>query len=287
VRTDALRDDTLTLADGRRLRWCEYGDPAGQPVVFCHGLPGSRLEHPPDSRPAAERGLRFIVPDRPGYGGTSPRPGRALGEEVADVRTLADELGLEAFDALGFSGGGPHAMAIAARLPERVRRLGLISSWAPFDRAGTEGMAEANRQLWALARADFEAFAETLEAAIAQAGDAYGLLVGGAPEEDRAIFEDEAVAAAYRADTEEAMRQGLAGMLEDAGAVIGSWPFAPEAIRRPARLWHGDRDANAPVTMGRWLARHLPRAELTEWTGTGHFGLFPHWEEILDGLTGR
>jgi pimeloyl-ACP methyl ester carboxylesterase len=286
VKPVPLHEDSLELPSLRQLSWCEYGAPDGQPVVHCHGLPGSRLEHPPHTRAAAERGLRFIVPDRPGYGGTSPRTDRVLGEETEDIRSLADHLGLNAFDVLGFSGGGPHALAVAARFPERVDRLGLVSSWAPFDRAGLDGMAEANRQLWELARRDFQAFAEALEGAIASAGSAYDLLVGGAPPEDQAIFQDEAVAAAYRANTDEAMRHGSAGMLEDAAAIIGPWAFELGAIRCPVRLWHGDRDANAPVAMGRWLESHLPRARLTEWPGTAHFGLFPNWETILDGLAG-
>ena len=279
-----LRDQVMELPDTRQLSWCEYGDPGGRPVVYCHGLPGSRLELSPHGGAAAEGGMRLLVPDRPGYGRSSPRPGRRLGEEAADVAVLADRLGLGAFDVLGFSGGGPHALAIAARLPDRVQRAGLISSLAPLDRAGTAGMAEANRQLWELARADPAAFTEAVEQAVAAAGSAYDLLVGGAPEEDRAIFADEALAGAYRRDLEEALRQGVAGMREDAGAVTADWPFAVGDLRCPVRLWHGDRDANAPIGMGRWLAEHLPRAELTEWPGAAHFAFFRHWGEVLDGL---
>jgi len=286
MRADALRDDAISLADGRRLSWCELGAPQGRAVVYCHGLPGSRLEHPPEPELAAGKGLRFIVPDRPGYGGASPLPGRSLVDPADDIRALADHLDLDTFDVVGFSGGGPHALAVAWRLPERVRQLGLISSLAPFDHAGTEGMAEANQQLWGLARTDFPAFAEALESGLEALGGAYELLVGGAPPEDRALFEDPDLAAIYRQSLEEGMRQGATGMLEDAAAVSGDWPFAPDAIRCPVRLWHGDRDANAPVAMGRWLAAHLPDAELTEWPGTAHFGIFPHWSEILDALSG-
>lgn len=281
-----MTDEALDLPAGRRLTWCEYGAPGGRAVVYCHGLPGSRREGPAHPAVASERSLRLIVPDRPGYGGTSPRPGRALGEEAEDVEALVDHLELGAFDVLGFSGGGPHALALAARLPDRVRNLGLVGSMAPFDRVGTEGMAEANRQLWGLARSDARAFGEALEGAIASAGSAYDLLVGGATEADREVFADEAIAAAYRRATEEAMRQGLAGMVEDAAAITAPWAFTAAQIHSPARLWHGERDTNVPVAMGRWLARELPRAELTEWPEEAHFGLFRRWEEVLDGLTG-
>lgn len=285
MRSDTQRAGELDLAGGRRLAWCEYGDPAGWPVVFCHGMPGSRLEQPPDSAPAMERGLRVLVPDRPGYGGTSPLPGRVLGEEVADLAALVDHLGLGRFDVLGFSGGGPHALAAAHALPERVRRLGLIGSLAPFDQAGTAGMAEANRQLWELARADFASFAAALEEAVATAGSVYDVLVGGAPPEDQAVFADAELAAAYRRDTEEGMAQGLTGMLEDAAALLAEWPFAVADVRAPARLWHGERDGNAPLGMGRWLAGRLPQAGLTEWPGAGHFAWLRRWDEVLEGLT--
>ncbi|MFA9459817.1 alpha/beta fold hydrolase [Thiohalorhabdus methylotrophus] len=284
MRADTLCDRTLHLPGGRRVAWREYGDPRGRPVVYCHGMPGSRLEPFPGDGVPADAGLRFIVPDRPGYGGTDPRAGRTLGEEAADVEALADRLDLETFDVLGFSGGGPHALALAQRFPRRVLSLTLVSSWAPFQRAGLEGMADANRQLWELAEADFPAFAHALGEAVSAMGGAYDLLVGGAPEADRAIFEDAAVAAAYRRSLEEAMRQGLDGMLEDAAALIAPWDFDVAEIRCPVRLWHGDGDVNAPVGMGRWLARHLPEAELTEWPGAAHFASFGRRMEILADL---
>ena len=281
---ESPRNEPLELEDGRRLRWREYGHPEGRPVLYCHGLPGSRLEHHPDSGMAARRGIRFIVPDRPGYGRTDPRSGRVLGEEAEDVTALADHLGLATFDVMGFSGGGPHALALAARLPDRVRRLQLISSLAPFDQVGTAGLAEGNRQLWDLARTDFPAFARVLEEAIEASGGAYGLLVGGALEPDREVFADQALASAYSRDLEEALRQGLAGMLEDAAAITAPWPFSVESIEVPAGIWHGEQDANASIAMGRWLAHRLPRAELTEWPGAAHFEIFRRWDETLEAL---
>ena len=280
---DPRRDESMELPGGRQLAWCEFGDPAGRPVLYCHGLPGSRLEPALMDAAAAQRGLRVIAVDRPGYGGTSPRPGRILGDEVDDFVALADRLDIEAFDTLGFSGGGPHALACAALAPHRVRRVGLVGSWAPFHLAGRDGMAEGFRQLWALAETDFPAFEEALEGAVAQAGSAYDLLLGGAPDSDRAILQAEHVADAYRRDTDEAMRQSFAGMFEDAHAVIAPWGFSIAAVDQPVGLWHGDADGNAPVGMGRWLARELPDATLTEWPGAAHFEALRRWDEVLDG----
>lgn len=275
--------DRMELGDGRQLGYRAFGAPSGRPLLYCHGMPGSRLEPHVFADTAAARGIRIIAVDRPGYGATSSLGPRTLGDEVGDIRALVDGLGLESFDVLGFSGGGPHAMAVAAALPDRVERLTLVSSWSPFDSAGLEGMNEDFRQLWALAQADFPAFRSTLSQALDEAGDAYSLLFSGAPEADRAILSEPFVNEAYRRNTREATRAGLEGMFEDAGAVMGQWPFHMDAIECPVHVWHGERDGNAPVAMGRWLAAHLPRAEWIEWPHAAHFEFFRRTDQVLAG----
>lgn len=285
--SDNQVERSLALSNGRRLHWCEYGSPTGRPLLYCHGLPGSRLELTTAAEPAADHGLRLIVPDRSGYGGTSSNPGRTLAGTADDVEALLDYLDIHQLDIMGFSGGGPHAMAIASRLGKRVGHLYLVSSWAPFDRAGKAGMAEANRQLWGLCAADFDAFAMALQGAIDSAGGAYELLLGGALDVDQRIFQDADLATQYRANTEAAMTQGLTGMLEDARAVIAPWPFQVEALPCSTRLWHGTSDANAPFAMGQWLAAHLPEADLTPWPQAGHFEMFRRWPELLATVAGN
>lgn len=277
-----LRDATLELADDRRLTWSEFGDPEGHPVVYCHGMPGSRHEPAVLDTAAATHGIRLIAPDRPGYGGSARRPGRPLGEETEDVRALADHLRIEQFDALGYSGGGPHALACAAWLPDRVRRIGLISSLAPFERVSTEAMFEGYRRLWAAAQSDLSLFETALREAIEQAGNPYQLLLSGASEPDRKILCEPTVADAYARALETAMRQGVDGMLEDAQALTGSWPFDPGDVACPCHVWHGDRDGNAPVEMGQWLAREIRGAVISVWEGAGHFEAFRRADEVLE-----
>lgn len=283
--THTTRDDSIHRADGRRVSWCEIGDPHGWPLVYFHGVPGSRFEVALFARAAAVRGMRLIAPDRPGYGMTSTLPARALGDEVDDIEVLVDTLELPRFDVLGFSGGGPHAMACAVSQPDRVRRAGLISSLAPFDRAGTAGMTDGFRQLWDLAAADLPAFETALEGAVAAAGGAYELLLGGAPAVDRAILQSDPVADRYRSCLTEATRQGLAGMSGDARALVSPWFFDVTDVPQPVSIWHGAGDANVPVDMGRWLARNLPDARLTEWTQAAHFEAFRRQDEVLDVYT--
>jgi pimeloyl-ACP methyl ester carboxylesterase len=277
----AFRDDVITLSDGRRLAWCEYGQPDGWPVLHCHGMPGSRLERPADLDALRRKGLRLIVPDRPGYGQSCPLPGRSLLDVADDVETLVDHLGLERIDVLGFSGGGPPALACACRMPYRVRQVALVSSQGPIDDTSLQDMGEASRQLWELARSDPDAFARTLLEAIDAAGDIYALFMNAAGAPDRGLLADPAVSELLRQNFHEGCRPGINGILEDAAGTIAPWSFALDQIRQPILLWHGDRDLNAPPQMGRSLAHALPRARLTEWRGAGHFEFWRRWEAIL------
>ncbi len=136
----------LRLPDGRRLGYAEFGAPRGRPVFFFHGFPGSRLEAELAATAAARWNLRIIAADRPGIGLSDRRPGRTLANWADDVRTLADSLGLERFAVLGISGGGPYAIACAARLADRLTAAGTIGGLAPLDRPGaTAGMSTLNR----------------------------------------------------------------------------------------------------------------------------------------------
>jgi len=271
----------MELGGGRQLAYREFGMPTGRPLLYCHGMPGSRLEPTVFEGSATARQIRVVAIDRPGYGATSPLGPRTLGDEVDDVHALVDGLGIDSFDVLGFSGGGPHAVAAAASLPDRVERLTLVSSWSPFEAVEMEGMNEGFRQLWTLAQTDFPAFRDTLSKALEEAGGAYDLLFDGAPETDRAILADTSVNEAYRQNLGEATRSGLDGMFEDAGAVIGKWPFRVDAIGCPVHVWHGERDGNAPVAMGRWLAENLANGRYTEWPEATHFAWFRRLDEVL------
>ena len=131
----------LITDDGRILAVEQWGDPTGIPVVYLHGTPMSRLARYPDDSLFHELGVRLITYDRPGFGGSTPRPGRRVVDAAADVATIAAALGLDRFAVFGVSGGVPHAMAVAARYPERVTRLGALASLAPRDAAGLDWTA--------------------------------------------------------------------------------------------------------------------------------------------------
>ena len=135
---------TLTLPDGRKLGFAEWGDPEGKPIFHFHGSSSSRLEHPYLEHHLV--GVRLVTIDRPGHGLSSFQPSRQLLDWPRDVDTLADHLGLGTFAVSGWSFGGPYAMACAFSFPERLTAVGLISSFAPYNRPGsTAGMASSVR----------------------------------------------------------------------------------------------------------------------------------------------
>ena len=128
----------LTLSDGRTLAYDEYGDPDGAPVIFNHGFSDSRLIRNPDEEHTRSLGVRVIAADQPGVGASSPQRGRQMVDWGRDIEELADALGLERFAVAGHSGGSPHALSIAYRLPERVTKVVLASPGLPPGRAGDE-----------------------------------------------------------------------------------------------------------------------------------------------------
>jgi len=138
---------TVRTPDGRTLAVEDCGDPAGRPVLVHMGTPNSRHLYGPNVRDAAERGLRLISCDRPGYGGSSPQPGRTVADCAGDVRMICAELGIDRLATWGISGGGPHVLACAALLPDLVTAAASLASLAPLDADGLDyfaGMGQDN-----------------------------------------------------------------------------------------------------------------------------------------------
>ena len=150
---------TVTANGGRTIAFTEWGDLDGFPVFILHGTPGSRFSRHYDESLYTQVGARIITYDRPGYGGSDRHRGRRVVDCVADVAAIADELGIERFAVAGGSGGGPHSLATAARLPERATRAACMVGPVPFDTPDFdwfEGMDPQNvtEIEWALAGED-------------------------------------------------------------------------------------------------------------------------------------
>jgi pimeloyl-ACP methyl ester carboxylesterase len=278
----------IKLSDRRALAYAEYGDPAGTPLFHFHGTPGSRLEPHPDSALVAALGVRVIVPDRPGYGLSDFQRGRKLLDWPRDVAHLADALGIDRFTVLGYSGGGPHAMACAYALPERVARAVLVSSPSPLDVPGVlEGMAPMNRQAfamdrrlpWPLLRLAYGMQGGSIRRAPERLLDALHKQV---PVVDQQVLDDPTFRAGFIEDVREAYRAGTRAHAWESRIMARNWGFHPRDIRVEVQLWQGEKDTLVPVAMGRYLARVIPSCRATVFPDDGHLSIYVnHWQQIL------
>jgi pimeloyl-ACP methyl ester carboxylesterase len=285
------QEQTIRLRDGRLLGYAEFGDPDGRPVIFCHGWGDSRLTRHPDDSRTAMLGVRLITIDRPGFGLSSFQPRRTLLDWPADVVQLADTLALERFALLGHSGGGPHALACAAAIPDRLTAVGVACGFAPMDRPGAlEGMSREMQQGVGLFRR-MPWMARPLFASLPaqyrrDPDKAFEQQFGhGLPASDRAVLARPDIHANMMAGAVEALRSGARGLAHEAPLFLGRpWGFSPEAIRAPVWLWYGDADSIVPLQMGQYLAQVIPHSQLTIYPGEGHMLHITHWDEILRTL---
>jgi pimeloyl-ACP methyl ester carboxylesterase len=267
---------------GRRLAVEEWGVPDGTPVLYAHGTPMSRLARYPDDRLFTDLGVRLITYDRPGFGGSAPHLGRRVVDAADDIAAIADACGLDRFPLFGVSGGGPHALAFAARHPDRVTRVATLASPAPADAAGldwTAGMMTGNQESAAAARRGRDELASYL----ATAGPTN--LATLLPAAEQAVLARPDVSRMLAAAYAEAIRPGLDGWVDDELALFRlPWGFDPATVAAPARLWHGDLDTVIPVAHAVWLAGRMPTATLVRGAESAHAGHFDATPETLRWL---
>ncbi|MHB8375730.1 MAG: alpha/beta fold hydrolase [Dehalococcoidia bacterium] len=284
------REHVIVLRDGRRLAYAEYGDPAGKPVFFFHGYPGSRAEASLGDEAASGQQVRLIAPDRPGFGLSDFERRRTILDWPRDVAELADALGVERFAVAGISGGGPYAAACAYAIPERLTGAAIISGVGPFDVPGaTEGMSRENRVVFWLARRapQLTRVPLFLMAQVVRRWPQRALrqMMKSMPEPDRRVLSDPAIGAAFIADAREAFRFGIGAAVQEGAIYARSWGFRLEDIGVPVHLWQGGVDTNVPPAMGRYQAKAIPHCIATFYEDEGHLLGVTHMGEILAAIT--
>jgi pimeloyl-ACP methyl ester carboxylesterase len=280
---DPARERDVSTLDGRTLRVLEAGALDGPAIVAHHGTPGARPLYRLERESAEARGLRLIAYDRPGYGGSTPAAGRSVADAAADVAAILDTLGVERFATYGGSGGGPHALACAALLPDRCAAAATLAGVGPADAPDLDwlaGMGEGNQAEVAAAREGRERLIEYCRA------DAAGILA--ARPEDLAdamrphLSDVDARAltgelAAYMLETvAEALRPGVEGWVDDDYAFLAPWGFDPSQIRVPVLVWQGRHDLMVPPAHARWLLDHVAGAAGGILEDDGHLTLVVH-----------
>jgi pimeloyl-ACP methyl ester carboxylesterase len=284
----------VQTSDDRTLAYAQIGDSDGTPVFVLHGTPGSRLSgrHPDPSRVAAG-GLRVITYDRPGYGRSTRHRGRAVVDCVADIATIADTLGIERFFVTGGSGGGPHALAVAARLPQRAIRAECNVGGAPFDAPELDWFADMDPENvkefgWALEGEETLVRELQREAAemLSRLDQDPASVLGDfqLSDADQAVLQDRVVGERIRMSMREALAGGVWGWADDDLAFVRPWGFELAEIRVPVQIRYGAGDVLVPAGHGEWLGRHVPDASVIVDHEAGHLSTPDEHLERLQSL---
>ncbi|MEP6807408.1 MAG: alpha/beta fold hydrolase [Chloroflexota bacterium] len=270
----------LQRPDGRSLDVFLAGPELGTPLVYHFGTPVAGIPFATAVDALEERGLRFVSFSRPGYGSSTRQEGRSVVDVVEDTVAVLDEIGAERFHQIGWSGGGPHALACAARLPQRVIATATIGGVAPYPADGldwTAGMGEENIEEFGAALAGPDALigfkeraAPGLRVVTAEGvADAFGDLIDDV---DRGSLTGPF--ATYFAETvREALRLGYWGWFDDDMAFTKPWGFELDEIRTPVFVWQGGHDRMVPIAHGEWLAAHIAAARPRLLPEHGHLTL--------------
>jgi pimeloyl-ACP methyl ester carboxylesterase len=289
---------SLRLADGRVLEYVSIGEGGAGTLLFHHGTP-SAWDVPSSLLEAAgTAGLGVVSAARPGYAGSSGAAGRDVAAVVADTAALLDHLDVGSTVVVGWSGGGPHALACAALLPERVTAVAVMAGVAPHDADGldwTAGMGAANLEEFAAAAGGVAELGPYLllarEAVLGGSVDVDGPTGLEDPLDSLLSPADrEAMASGLAEELGDSMarglRPGIEGWLDDDLAFVAPWGFDPATLTMPATVWHGTEDLMVPPAHGEWLAERIPACRLEVLAGDGHLSLGRHAGEIVARLLG-
>jgi pimeloyl-ACP methyl ester carboxylesterase len=278
-------DTSMTLADGRVLAYTDLGVSSSPLVLYFHGAPTSRLDLVGLEDSLTELDVRVVSADRPGYGGSSPQPGRSWEDWPADTAALASHFGVERFSVLGFSSGGPYAVACASLLPDHVAGAGVVCGVGDFGwRGAWDGYLEDEVALMRIG--------DEVRAVVwceeHYGAEGRGFLEGGGLGElapaDRGALEDEAVATSFTTTVIEAFRQGVGGYAQDMVVQGRAWSFDPGAVVAPTWILHGEADTVVPIAHARHTAGLIPGASLSTWPEHGHLSILAEVPQLITDL---
>ncbi len=291
-----MSQDTETVqailtTDKRRLTFEITGDPNGMPVFLLHGTPGSRSGPKPRPGMLYRQGIQLICYDRPGYGGSTRRPGRNVASAADDVKAISEYLKIDRFAVVGRSGGAPHALACAALIPDLVIKTVALVSVAPANAPGLdwyEGMAPDNVDEYTALDEDDSGMAERLRLRAHRTSKdpdtLIEILISQMKRPDLEIIKNSAMRRLLTSTYAEALREGPFGWVDDALAFRNDWGFDVANIKGLVQLWHGAEDNFSPANHTRWLHKHIPQAEIEIQADTAHFGSVEILPRILGNL---
>jgi pimeloyl-ACP methyl ester carboxylesterase len=285
---DEAQQALLRLADGRTLDLRVSGPPDGRILLYHPGTPDSNHQLGAMAAAAHRLGLRLVSACRPGYGESTRQKGRSVADVAADTEALLNFLGVSRCLVLGWSGGGPPALACGARLAQRVAALAVIAGRAPYPAAGldwTAGMDSVEFLGTALrGEVGQRPRLQALRIQLLQTTPAQFKAEWSGPPAEQAVLTDE-VAEWATTSTQEALRHGADGWIDDTLAGVKPWGFDVSEVAVPTRLWYGTEDRVVPLAHGQWLAGRIPGAVAHFEHGDGHLSIgCGHMDEIVQEL---
>lgn len=273
---------SLLLAGGYQLAWNVFGEEDGLPVFYFHGAPGSGIEPELASDILKELRIRLIAPERPGYGQSTTQRHFTLESWAKAVRQLSHHLRLQEYSVLGYSAGGPYAMACGHYLADSVKSITVVSSLAPFDSVAMQNHINAEfKFLYELCASDFE-YGKARIGQLANSPEAlYEIMKASAATTDQSIFALDSFCRSYTKNMRMALACGIDGIANDLRNLALPWRFKLEQIGCHVNVWHGNEDANVGIAVGEHLAKHLGNVSTFYLDKAGHFFLFEKWRDVL------
>ncbi len=287
-------DNLLTLPDGRKLAYVEFGKPDGYPVLYFHGTPSSRLEPLMIGDDVLNQfGLRVICPDRPGMGQSDFQSHRGFSDWPKDVVFLADAIGLNQFSVLSVSGGGGYAAVCAAKIPEKLSKVVIVSGAWRIDSEAVKMIGFPMNMMWQVSRYApiFLPFILKMMSKMMSQPPKDGFEPDSAPPNkimpaaDHAAMAQPGRTEIFQRSLSEALKQGTKGPAWDMRLYVREWDFDLAEIQIPVTLFHGAQDRNCPLALVERVVSKLPDAELITYPEDGHISTYAnHFDEIAKAL---
>ena len=282
----------FTLPDGRSLGYDEYGSENGRPVFYFHGTPSSRLDLSifSDNDTIEKLGVRIIAVDRPGCGLSDYQKKRKISDWPKDISALADDLGLDRFAVMGWSGGGPYALACARFLPDRVSATAVVSCMGPHEVPGLYYDVNSPIMKFLKVNKKWPIIGTIIDrmfifGANSSPDKFMRKTLAVLPAVDRDLMSIPEITRKYIGTLNECFRTGFRGCQKDAALMIGPWDFDLKEIKVPVHLWHGEQDVQSPSVMGRWIANNLSDCRAEFFPEEGHISLLAnHFKTIVSCL---
>lgn len=278
-----MKEHAVSLNNGRIMQVAEYGL-EGDTLVFCHGTPGSRYNLLALESSCLQAGIRALVPDRPGYGASTPNPEGSLLDWADELSQMLDALAIKDCYVVGQSGGGPFALASAYRHPKRIKGVGLLAGMGEW-LATRELLPETTRQLWEFARDQPLECAEQLRQLAPDAQALLALVENSFGVHEKKVFNKEPFRSAFNNDFHAMCQQNHQGFLYDMRIQASPWGFDLSQIETTVTAWHATADGLAPPSVSTWLTGQLSNCQLQLVEEHGHFFWLENWPHIVDELT--